>query len=254
MADLLPALDVLAAVCSTFLLAGVIKGIVGFGLPTVALALLAATMGLKAAVALTVFPAFFTNIWQAAVGGQFSALLRRLAPFLLAAILGVGIGTLGLKHAPGPLLSVMLGVLIAIYAGVSLANWRLPPVGSAERWANPSVGLTNGVVTGMTGTFIVPGILYLQALRLPRTALIQAMGIVFVTLTAALGLFVAGNGLMPVDLASASLLATPCAFAGMVVGQRVRNVLSDAAFDRAFFAGLLGVGAFLIARNAGSLT
>ena len=48
------------------------------------------------------------------------------------------------------------------------------------------IGGINGVLTGMTGSFVVPGVLYLQALALPRDAFIQAMGILFTISTVAL--------------------------------------------------------------------
>ena len=60
-----------------FLLAGGVKGVVGLGLPTVAVALLSATFGIEAALPLLVIPSFVTNVWQGAIGGQAMALFRR---------------------------------------------------------------------------------------------------------------------------------------------------------------------------------
>ena len=60
-----------------FLLAGGVKGVVGLGLPTVAVALLSAVFGLEAALPLLVIPSLVTNVWQGAIGGRAMALLRR---------------------------------------------------------------------------------------------------------------------------------------------------------------------------------
>ncbi len=80
--------EVLVIVCATFLFAGGVKGVVGLGLPTISLALLAASVGLREAIALMLVPALVTNLWQGLTGGAFVALLRRLWPMLLAACLG----------------------------------------------------------------------------------------------------------------------------------------------------------------------
>ena len=54
----------------TFLLAGGVKGVIGLGLPTISLGLLAATLDLPSAMALVIIPAFVTNIWQGTSGGH----------------------------------------------------------------------------------------------------------------------------------------------------------------------------------------
>ncbi len=69
----------------TFLLAGGVKGVIGLGLPTVSLGLLAATLDLTTAMALLLIPSFVTNIWQAVIGGNGKIILKRIWPFLCLA-------------------------------------------------------------------------------------------------------------------------------------------------------------------------
>ncbi len=242
-----PATAVLIAV--TFLAAGCVKGIVGFGLPTVALALLAATVGIKPAIALTVFPSLLTNIWQAVAGGHLAPLLRRLWPFILAVFVGVYLGTRVLALASPEPLAILLGVLLCLYAATGLAQLAVPALGGHESWAGPIVGLVNGSVTGLTGTFIMPGVLYLGALGLGRAELIQAMGIMFMASTAALGILLVDVDLLSPETAAVSLAATAPAFAGMWLGRRIAARLDDAEFRRIFFIGLAILGVFLAGRS-----
>lgn len=51
-----------------FLLAGVVKGVLGMGLPSVAIAVLGIAMPTAQAAALVVIPSLFTNVWQFAAG------------------------------------------------------------------------------------------------------------------------------------------------------------------------------------------
>ena len=93
----MPALDSMLIVALTFLLAGSVKGVTGLGLPSVSLALLTATLGLKAAMAILIVPSFVTNVWQAAVGGYLLSILRRTWSLLLAVCIGTwfGVGIFG---------------------------------------------------------------------------------------------------------------------------------------------------------------
>ena len=71
-------LELLALVTMTLLLAGMVKGVIGMALPTVSLGVLAAVLSLKNAIVLMLVPSFVTNVWEGAVGGHFSSLLKRL--------------------------------------------------------------------------------------------------------------------------------------------------------------------------------
>jgi uncharacterized membrane protein YfcA len=246
----------LLIVAATFLLAGTVKGVIGLGLPTVSLALLTATLGLQPAMALMLAPSFTTNLWQAVTGGHGRAILARLWPFLLAATATIWIGAAMAAFVDVALLSALLGGLLAIYAVIGLGGSRLPVARLALppkslRWAGPLAGCVNGVLTGMTGSFVVPGVPYLQTLGLPRDMLIQAMGALFTLSTAALGLALAGRGLLSTDLGLQSVAAIPPALLGMVLGRWLRGRLSEAAFRKVFFAALLVLGFYIIARSLG---
>lgn len=238
-------------VVGTFLLAGAIKGVIGLGLPTVSLALLTVAIGLPQAMALLLVPSFVTNLWQALVGGNGMAILRRLWPFLLLATGTVWIGAMALTRIELSWLSALLGLLLMIYATVSLAGYRLAIGGGREGWVGTVAGAANGVLTGMTGSFVVPGVMFLQAIGLPRDTLVQAMGILFTASTVALGLALQGNSLLTPELGGMSAAALLPALAGMVLGQKVRRRLPEKAFQRVFFVSLLLLGGYIL---VGALT
>jgi len=241
----------LLTVAATLLLAGTVKGVVGFGLPTVVLALLTVAFGLPQAMALMLVPSIATNVWQAASGGNAKAILRRIWPFLLMATLTIWLGAEALSRIELHLLSALLGLLLIVYAAISLAGLHFSLTEVQARWAGPAFGTVNGVLTGMTGTFVVPGVMYLQALGLPRDMLVQAMGMLFLASTLALGIALQGQGFLTLELGGLSAAALIPAVIGMALGQRLRRRLSEAVFRRVFFAALLILGAYIIASAFG---
>jgi uncharacterized protein len=66
-------------IAAVFLLAGSVKGVLGLGLPTVAVGLLSIVMTPAQAAGILVIPALVTNIWQVALGPAFLTLVRRFA-------------------------------------------------------------------------------------------------------------------------------------------------------------------------------
>lgn len=240
--------EVLILIVAVFVFAGTLKGVIGLGLPTVSLALLTATLGLKQAIALMLIPSLVTNIWQALAGGALVPILRRLWPLLLASCLCVWFGTGLLARSDAGLIAGLFGLLLCIYSGYSLATPQIRPPGRHEVWLSPTIGAVAGVITGLTGSFIVPGTLYLQALGLPRDVLVQAMGVTFVLLTATLGIALSGHGLLSADLGILSVIAVLPTAAGMVLGQRIRRRLPEATFRRVFFCALFLLGLYICIR------
>jgi len=234
------------AIAGTFLIAGTVKGVIGLGLPTVSLALLTVAFDLPQAMALLLVPSSITNIWQAVVGGNGSAILRRLWPFLLMATVTVWLGATALTRVDLALLKALLGALLIIYASLSLGGLRFAITPRHEKWIGPLLGTANGILTGMTGSFVVPGVFFLQAIGLSRDMLIQAMGMLFTASTLALAVALQGNGLLTIELGQMSAGALVPAIIGMVLGKRIRQRLSAQLFRRIFFAALLILGAYII--------
>lgn len=236
-----------AAIAGTFLIAGTVKGVIGLGLPSVSLALLTVAIDLPSAMALLLVPSFVTNLWQAMVGGHGREIVRRLWPFLLMATATVWLGALALARIDLALLSGLLGVLLVVYAGVSLTGIRISIAPRREVGLGALFGAVNGILTGMTGSFVVPGVMFLQAIGLSRDLLIQAMGMLFTLSTLALAAALQAHALLSLELGGLSAAALLPAMAGMVLGQRIRGRLSEQLFRRVFFGGLLILGGYIIA-------
>lgn len=240
--------ETVAVVGLTFLVAGFVKGVIGLGLPTISLAALTATLGLHPAMALVLAPSLVTNVVQATTGGHGRLVVRRLWPYLLAAAMGIGLGVQILVVVDVALLSKLLGVMLVLYSLLSLARFRpsIPP--AIEVWIAPPIGVINGVLTGMTGTFVVPSVFYLQALGMPHAVLVQSMGTMFLFSTVCMTLALGSESFITIDLALFSAAAVIPAMGGMVIGQRLSRRLSEEMFKKLLFAALLVLGFYIVLR------
>ena len=236
---------IITASAGVFLLAGLIKGVIGLGLPTVSLGLLVGIFDLTTAITLMLVPSFVTNIWQATLGGHAIVITRRIWPFLLMVILTISLGASTLSWVPLPLLSVLLGGLLVLYAALSLAGLHLRLSHRQERWLGPLCGGINGALTGMTGSFVVPGVMYLQAVGFTRDELVQAMGILFTVSTLVLALALQNEQIFTWELGIISAVATLPAVVGMFIGQYLRGKLSQGRFRQLFSGAVLALGGYV---------
>ncbi|WP_242621431.1 sulfite exporter TauE/SafE family protein [Pigmentiphaga kullae] len=232
-------------ILGTFFVAGAVKGVIGLGLPTVAMGLLGLAMAPAQAAALLVVPSMVTNVWQLAAGGRFVHLARRLWPLLAGVVAGTWLTAALAGTGSQPWAVRALGVALVLYAAFGLMAFQLRVPPGAERWLGALSGLATGAVTAATGVFVIPAVPYLQALGLARDELVQALGMAFTVSTLALALALARGGALGYQQMAASLVALVPAMAGMWAGQVLRHRISPAAFRRGFFTGLGLLGLYL---------
>lgn len=235
-----------AYVILIFLLAGAVKGVVGLGLPTVAMGLLSLSMPPAEAAAILLLPSFVTNVWQLAEGPRLGDLIRRLWPTLLAIFVSTIIASGVIASTKSSIASAALGSALLLYAAAGLCNFHLNVSPRAEGWAGPLVGIITGFITGATGTFVVPAVPYLAGLKLPRDELIQALGLSFTVSTVALGLGLLWHGALELHSISNSAFAIVPALLGMMLGGLIRRRVSPERFRRWFFIGLALLAGHLI--------
>jgi uncharacterized membrane protein YfcA len=232
---------------SVFLLAGTVKGLVGLGLPTITIALTSLVLPLTESIALIALPTIFTNVWQAAIGGQFRIIARRQWPLIVPLAITLYL-TMWLVGQKGPNWAfLVLAAVLIVYSGLGLLRIRLHIHADLERPLAPVVGVVSGFVAGLVGVPIIPLMPYLQGLDIKPSELVQTLGVVLcatsLTLTASLLFF----GLLDGPRAIVSAVAVVPALAGMWVGQQIRLRLSVEQFRLAVFWALLLTGVYTFA-------
>jgi uncharacterized membrane protein YfcA len=245
------AFEILAAITvASFLIAGTVKGVIGLGLPSIVIALLALVMTPAEAAAIMIFPTLVTNVWQMLVGPYLAALWRRLWPLLASSVVGIWLGG-GVLTSPNSRTAAFgLGIALVIYAGIGVFNLRFTVPRRHEPWLSPLIGLATGFIAGCTGVFVIPAGPYYQAIGLSKDELVQMLGLSFTVSVIALALILWRDGVMQLGNAAGSALAVLPALAGMAIGQVVRTRISEETFRRYFFVGLLLLGAQQAIRNA----
>ena len=239
----------LALVVAVFLLAGWVKGVVGMGLPTVAMGALGLAMPPVQAAALLVVPSLVTNIWQFVAGPSVFRVARRFTSMMLFVCAGTALGIQFLTSGASRWPSVALGAVLAAYALLGLFLPRLSVASRSERYLSPLVGGITGVLPGATVVFVVPAVPYLSALGLTKDELVQALGLSFTVSTVALGLALGTSGGFSQGILLASLGAVIPALIGMFVGQAIRDRIEPVAFRKWFFIAMLLVGIYMAVRG-----
>jgi hypothetical protein len=237
--------SLLLLIAAAFLLAGFIKGVLGLGLPTVSMGLLAVTMPPGQALAIVIVPAIVTNIWQTFVGPHLRDIILRLWPLMVGTVIGIRLNA-GLLTGPYAAYgSVILGLLLVIYAIVGLSKFSFKVARRDEKWIGGIVGLMTGVVSAATGVQVIPSMPFMQAIGMEKDELVQALGVFFTVATVALAFNLTTAGLLTAATALPGAVAMAASFTGMFIGQAVRTRMQPDVFRRWFLIAMILLGLYL---------
>jgi len=237
----------LILIAAAFLLAGFVKGVIGLGLPTVSMGLLAVTMPPSHALAIVIVPAIITNIWQTFVGPYLRDIIRRLWPLMAGTVVGIWLNADMLTGPYARYGTIVLGLLLVIYAVVGLSKLSFKVARRHEKWLGGIIGLITGVVSAATGVQVLPSMPFMQAIGMEKDELVQALGVFFTVATMALAFNLTAAGLLSASTALPGAVAMAASFAGMFIGQAVRSRMQPEAFRRWFLIAMILLGIYLAA-------
>ena len=230
------------------LLSGVVKGSTGIGYASCALPFLVYTVDLKDAITIALVPAVATNVTLALTNGYLIETCRAFKNLFLAIIVGIVVGIWLLAWIDAKIAVKCLAVSIIAYAAFTLwrPNLRLPP-GLVDPLQIP-VGLVHGVLTGLTGSQVMPLIPYFLATGLEPRQTIQGINLAVLG-----GSTIVIGGLASAGMASTAtlllaVLAIIPALIGVEIGRRLQSRLPTNVFRISILVVLLFSGIGMLAR------
>ncbi|MGY5393911.1 sulfite exporter TauE/SafE family protein [Acinetobacter sp. NigerLNRRAM0016] len=237
----------LSFIAVVFLLAGLVKGMIGLGLPAVSMGLLTMMISSFQAASLLIVPSMVTNIWQLCAEGQVLRVLQRFWSLLLGIIIG-SIWSIFPRLGQSDFNSeALLGGMLLLYGLYGLAAKQIPNLSRYAAVLSPLMGYLGGALTVATGVVVIPVVPYLQSLHLQRDDLVQSLGMAFTVSTACLAIFLQQNPVdhLPIDYAWSVMALVP-ALLGMWLGTRIRYRIAEQKFRKVFFLGLMILGGYML--------
>jgi uncharacterized membrane protein YfcA len=226
----------------------VVKGAIGFGFPTLGTPLLALVVDVKAAVVLLILPNIVMDAAQASRRGDLRAALRRWTVLVACGAVGIVIGTRLLAILSARTATLILGVTVVSFVALNVTRWTPRVRPGQERWLDPLVGVTAGVIGGVTNVPGTPLVMYFYALGLPKHDFVRAVAVTFVLYKVIQLGAVTWYGLLTWPLFGLSALLALVALAGFRLGLAIQDRLDERRFNRVVLVFLGLLGASLVAR------
>ena len=233
------------------LFAGLVKGVVGFAVPTILVSGLGTVASAEVAVAGMIMSALATNGWQALRQGVGAALesVRKFKVFLVAGFVLMMICTQLVPLVPGQVLLLLIGVLITLFVSLQIAGIQLRIPGHPGVRMQAAFGGVAGAMGGLSGIWGPPTVAMLTAMETEKKEQIRIQGVIYGLGSVALVAGHLGSGVLRSETLPLSLALVPAAVLGMAIGFRIQDRIDQASFRKATLAVLLIGGLNLIRRG-----
>jgi uncharacterized membrane protein YfcA len=238
--------SIVAAVVCSLIVAGLLKGTIGVGMPVVALPLLSLFIDVKSAVMLLSMPLILSNLPQALEGGKTGRCVMQLMPVIFGMVPGLFLGVRVLLAVDANVAKIIAGLVLMCVGGVTLLT---PTLRLQSRLVFPT-GITFGFFGGVLGGIAAMSgplvFIFLLAKGLRGKAFTKEASLYLVISAGLMAILLTASrefGWLDVSVSTAAML--PVAL-GMYVGQHIRDKIAPETFKKLVLTAVIAAGAELV--------
>ena len=213
-----------------YLFAGVVKGTIGIGLPTITISIMAQFVDPRVAISFLLLPALVTNCWQIYRGGRLGNSLSTLWRFGITMMITIYFSSLFAPDVPVKWLVAGIGIMVVLWTATSLIKEppRLP-----DKYDKPvqfGGGFIGGLIGGITAIWSPAMVVYLHARKFDKDDFVAHTGFLIMCGTIPLFLGYISNGILTKPLLIGSGLMIVPTLLGFALGEKLRSRLNVAQF------------------------
>jgi uncharacterized membrane protein YfcA len=250
---LLPGIDptILISAVAITMVAGIVKGVIGFAMPLIMVSGLTSVMDPKLALAAIILPIVFSNGLQTFRKGVRPAIeaARQYWRYLVMVCIAIFLAAQLVPTIPTGAFFLILGIPVIVLASIQLAGWR-PSIPEAHRAAAEwIIGTVSGILGGLAGTWGPTTVLYLLAVNTPKAQQILVQGVVYGLGSLTLLVAHLQSGILNRETAPLSAALLIPALIGMWLGFQIQDRINHERFRQITLIVLVIAGLNLIRRG-----
>lgn len=239
----------LPAIAGIFLLAGTLKGVLGFGLPIISMSLLPFVFPIEQAITMSAIVQPLTNLFQLYSAGRVREAFSITWPVIITLMLGVLLAYWLLGGMESDKLLLLVGVTILMFSIMELSGFGLTIPNNLRVPYGLGFGFIAGVFGALTALNGWAFILYLMGCQLDRQMFRSSIALLFIVS----GLLISSSfwalGWLNAEVLGLGVIALTMSFVGMAIGNRIGERLSGAIFRKCVLIVLAVLGCGLIAQS-----
>jgi uncharacterized membrane protein YfcA len=231
------------------LIAGLVKGVVGFALPMVMISILGSVVSPELALAGLILPTLVTNGQQAlrqGVSAAWSSVVT-FRVFMLTALFFLLISAQLIRVIPNALVLGAIGGMVIFFSLLQLSGRRIP-IKKESKVSHAAIGALTGFVGGLSAVWGPPTVAFLTVMDVEKKEHIRTQGVIYGVGALALTFSHLSTGILNQNTLIYSAIMVPAAIFGMRLGRTIQDRIDQSIFMKATLFVLMVAGVNLIRR------
>ena len=214
------------------MVAGVIKGAVGFAMPLIMVSGISMVMDPKLAIAAIIGPIVVSNLLQTFRQGMQPVIagVKEFWRYIFIVCTAIFITAQLVPSIPSRTLYFVVGIPVLVLSLIQLLGLRFHVPPEKRNWVEPLVATTSGSIGGLTGTWGPTTVLYLMAVGTSKEKQVIVQGIVFGAGSITILFAHLKSGLLNESTGPFTLALLPAALLGMWLGFKIHDRLDQERF------------------------
>lgn len=231
------------------LLAGFVKGVVGFAMPMIFVSGLSSFLAPELALAMLMLPTLATNGIQALRQGPRAAWesITRFKVYMIVGGVVLILSAQLVNVLPMQVMLLIIGVPVTAFALMQIVGWTLRMSGQSTTF-EVIIGVVAGFLGGLSGIWGPPTVMYLTALGTQKHDQMRAQGVIYGLGAVSLVGAHIGSGVLNAATWPLSAAMIVPSLIGMFCGRQIMDRIDQVVFRRATLFVLLVAGLNLMRR------
>ena len=240
---------ILIQVILIFFTGGLVKGLIGVGLPTVTLTFLSFIFDIKVSISIILLPVILTNLYQMIDGKYLKKIINDTSIFQISAFIFIFPGFYFLLLFSSNTILITLAIILIFNSILGLIKYEIKFKNFKSKYFQLFIGSMTGIVTGITGIYTMPFIFLIQSLQYAKNQIIQLMGLTFFVFACTQFFLFSFNDLINIKILIFSLITCIPILMGVYLGTILRKKISESLFKSLFNLMLVIMGILLIMKT-----
>ena len=222
--------EVALIVSLAFFVAGVVKGVIGSGLPTTAITIMTFFVSPLMALGLNLIPMTVTNIWQFSKADNPRELIKNYKYFAISLVVFILITSFYANQIGDNVVRLIFAVAVLLFVSLQIFGFNFKMNPKRDSLWQSSLGTLGGIFGGAASIWAVPVTMYLLMKNVKPKQFVDVSGCLIMIGCLPVSIGYIATGVFQPNMFIYGALGSVIGILGFQIGEKLRNKLNAKTF------------------------
>ena len=222
--------EVALIVSLAFFVAGVVKGVIGIGLPTTAITIMTFFVSPLMALGLNLIPMTITNIWQFSKADNPRELIKNYKYFAISLVVFILITSFYANQIGDNVVRIIFAVAVLLFVSLQIFGFNFKMNPKRDSLWQSSLGTLGGIFGGAASIWAVPVTMYLLMKNVKPKQFVDISGFLIMIGCLPVSIGYIATGVFQPNMFIYGALGSVIGIVGFQIGEKLRNKVNAKTF------------------------